>query len=203
MQAGTPAHQLRYAGAVSAELTSLDDDALMQLIAKRRRDAFAALVERHHRLVLAMARRFLNDSAAGHDVAQEVFLSMWSRADTYQPQGRFRAYLVTVTLNLCRAQRHHRSLFERIVGVFSSVPSKPPPEPETQVSDQQAHAKIRRAVATLPSPCREVVVLRFTQGLALEEIALQLELPLNTVKSHLHRGLKRLATILPETTEES
>ena len=51
---------------------------------------------------------------------------------------------------------------------------------------------IRQAVAALPEPYREVVVLRFFSDLSLEEIARQTARPLGTVKTHLHRGLIRL-----------
>ncbi len=61
---------------------------------------------------------------------------------------------------------------------------------------------VRKAVAALPEPYREVVTLRFFAELSLEEIARQVERPLGTVKTHLHRGLLRLrASVAPELHE--
>ena len=61
------------------------------------------------------------------------------------------------------------------------------------IAIQAEHSSdIRRAVAALPDPYREVVVLRFFSELSLEEIARQTDRPLGTVKTQLHRGLIRL-----------
>jgi len=57
---------------------------------------------------------------------------------------------------------------------------------------------VRLAVAALPEPYREVVVLRFFSELSLEEIARQTERPLGTVKTHLHRGLIRLRAAMDQ-----
>jgi len=62
-------------------------------------------------------------------------------------------------------------------------------------------ADIRLAVAALPEPYREVVVLRFFSELSLEEIARQTERPLGTVKTHLHRGLIRLRATVDQRGE--
>lgn len=60
-------------------------------------------------------------------------------------------------------------------------------------------ADVRSAVAALPEPYREVVTLRFFGELSLEEIARQVDRPLGTVKTHLHRGLLRLrGSVAPE-----
>jgi RNA polymerase sigma-70 factor (ECF subfamily) len=62
-------------------------------------------------------------------------------------------------------------------------------------------ADVRASVAALPEPYREVVILRFFGELSLEEIARQVDRPLGTVKTHLHRGLLKLrGTVVPEVT---
>lgn len=57
-------------------------------------------------------------------------------------------------------------------------------------------SEIRAAVVTLPEPYREVVTLRFFGELSLEEIAREVDRPLGTVKTHLHRGLLRLRDLI-------
>jgi RNA polymerase sigma-70 factor (ECF subfamily) len=61
---------------------------------------------------------------------------------------------------------------------------------------RERQAEVRRAIAALDEPYREVVALRFFGDLSLAEIAVQTERPLGTVKTHLHRGLARLKRTL-------
>ena len=60
---------------------------------------------------------------------------------------------------------------------------------------------VRTAVATLPEPYREIVTLRFFGELSLDEIARQTDRPINTVKTHLYRGLIRLRASLAEEAD--
>ena len=72
-------------------------------------------------------------------------------------------------------------------------------DPSILIVRAERDADVRLAVAALPEPYREVVILRFFGELSLEEIARQVERPLGTVKTHLHRGLLRLrGTVSPE-----
>ena len=71
-------------------------------------------------------------------------------------------------------------------------------EPGHLVGRAEDRATVRRAVADLPEPYREVVALRFFGDLSLAEVADATGRPLNTVKTHLRRGLERLRPTLEE-----
>lgn len=84
----------------------------------------------------------------------------------------------------------------------ASLAAAPRMDPAILSVRSERAADVRTAVAALPEPYREVVMLRFFGELSLEEIARQVDRPLGTVKTHLHRGLLRLrGTVAPELSE--
>jgi len=192
---------LRLVGAeeAAAEADALDDDDLMRLARAGRQDAFERLVRRHQALVLGLATRWLSDPAEGRDVAQDVFLALWAERDRYRPNGRFRSYLVSMTCNRCRvAARQRRSHGRKVSGLAAQGPAAPadPGAPLERLVEAERAREVRRLLGALPEKTREVVILRFTHELPLADIAELTGLPLNTVKSHVHRGLERLHALL-------
>jgi RNA polymerase sigma factor (sigma-70 family) len=181
--------------APAAALRDLEDDDLITLIKSDHKEAFEVLVRRHQRLVLGMATRFLADPALGRDVAQDVFLAVWAERSRYQPRGRFVSYLVSVAINRCRYVARQRGSHTRKVtnlskeSVTKSEESRIPLE---QLLEQERARDIRSKLTRLPEKMRKVLILRYTNEMSIEEIALATGEPVGTVKSHLFRGVKRL-----------
>lgn len=176
----------------------LDDDDLMRLVQAGRQDAFARLIGRHQRLVVGLAVRYLADAAAGRDAAQDVFLALWAERHRYRPRGRFRSYLVSMTLNRChslaRSRRRRRRKHDRFGRLDAGAGSAGVPLDELLRSERAR--RVRALLGRLPHKQRAALSLRYGQGLSLEEIARLTEQPLGTVKSHLFRGMRRLKRLL-------
>ncbi len=83
----------------------------------------------------------------------------------------------------------------------ASLDARPQTDPSALMLRAEHATDIRTAVAALPEPYREVVTLRFFGELSLDEIALETQRPLGTVKTHLHRGLLRLRATMTERAE--
>lgn len=77
------------------------------------------------------------------------------------------------------------------------------PSPLTVVSDREQLERVLAAISHLESPLRNVLLLRFVEGCSIDEVALALELPIGTVKSHIHRGRSRLKQIFAEKESET
>ncbi len=157
--------------------------------------AFETLVRRHQRLVLGLALRFLGDRAAARDVAQEVFLALWAEREEYQPRGRFKAYLVSSTLHRCNCTRRRLETKTRALNALPPVVHGSAGVLEHLV-EREREREVRASLEQIPERSREVLVLRYSHGLSLEEIAAMTSQPLGTVKSQVFRGLRRLQELL-------
>ncbi|MCI0524103.1 MAG: sigma-70 family RNA polymerase sigma factor [Acidobacteria bacterium] len=151
--------------------------------------AFADLVRDHQAMVFSLAHYFSRDRATAEDVAQEVFIHLYQNLGAIESPAHLKFWLRRVTSHRCID--HARKKY-RIKTV--SVDDAPEPIAPADCQDSLMTAALRRIVATLPEKPRLVVTLRYQEDLDPTEIAELLEMPLNTVKSHLRRSL----TILRE-----
>lgn len=183
-------------------LVDLDDDDLMLLAKAERQDAFEALVNRHQALVVALATRFLADRAAGRDVAQDVFLALWAERPRYKARGKFRSFLVSMTLHRChmlaRRRKTRHEYAHRQAAAEASQPPAADDLPLRTVVERERALELRKLLGRVPEKQRQVLILRFTLDLTFEEIATATDLPVGTVKSYVFRGLKRLRSLLVE-----
>jgi RNA polymerase sigma-70 factor (ECF subfamily) len=179
----------------------IGDDDLMLLASSGRQDAFEALVRRHQSLVLGLSCRFLGDKSKGRDVTQEVFLALWAERSRYRAQGRFRSFLVSMTLHRCHAViRENKNYLRRMAELAreSETTGTASRLPLERLLEWEKAQRVRQGLMKLPIKHRQVLILRFTHGYALEEISQLLDSPLGTVKSSLFRGLKKLQALLPQ-----
>jgi RNA polymerase sigma factor (sigma-70 family) len=182
-----------------AALSAADDDDLMLLAKAERQDAFEVLMRRHQAQVFGVAARFLNDRALGRDVMQDVFLSLWRERERYKSSGRFRSYLVAMTLNRCHMVARSKQSQARRAGkaVRADEDARPRDHlPVDALVERERTRELRQLLAQVPEHHREVLILRFAEDLELDEIARATGHPLGTVKSHLFRGLKTLRSLL-------
>jgi RNA polymerase sigma-70 factor, ECF subfamily len=176
------------------------DDELMMLVKADHRGAFELLVRRHQQLVLGLAIRYIGDRSIGRDVAQDVFLALWEERHRYEERGRFRSYLVACTVHRC--QFVVRQARTRARGQTELLAENPPDS--VAVDNEALHTliegerrrRVREMLTELPDPMRQVLILRFTHGLPLDQISSLTGLPEGTVKSHLFRGVARLQRLL-------
>jgi RNA polymerase sigma-70 factor (ECF subfamily) len=166
-------------------------------------DRFSGLVEEHQNRVYSYAYYLLGSREEAEDVSQEVLLRLWTNIETVEPEAAG-AWLTRVTRNAAFDRlRRRRSQKKLIAGSLDASQAEPPttaladdPEGGARAWDVQRH--LRRALADIAEPQRSIVILREIQGLKYVEIAELLELPLNTVKTYLHRARRTLREQLRE-----
>jgi RNA polymerase sigma-70 factor (ECF subfamily) len=163
-----------------------------------------AVIEEHGARVFTLAVYLLHDREEAEDVTQEVLIQYWQRGREV-PQERLGAWLLRVTRNRCIDRlrtRRSRLRWLPVAGADAvATVTDSAPGPEARVNGSQLGAAILRALADLHEPYRSVVILREIQGLAYDEIADTLEMPLSTVRVTLHRGRRRLRAELREEYE--
>lgn len=176
----------------------MDDSRLLDAITTGDRDAFRTLVEREGTAVFRTCYRVLGRVAEAEDVAQESFVIAYRAIGTYRGEGSMGAWLGRIaTRQALRRLRQRREAvpLDAVVGALD-VDGGPDPLGTALAAERQR--AIRQAVEALDDPYRETVALRFFAELSLNEIAAATGRPLNTVKTHLHRGLARLRDRLPD-----
>jgi RNA polymerase sigma-70 factor (ECF subfamily) len=148
-------------------------------------DAFADLVRHHQRLVFGIACRMLDDRAAAEDLAQDVFVQLHRHLATIESDAHLGSWLRRViTHRAIDAVRERRRRPVTPLEAVAEPASTPAGEP-----DPLLVRSLRTEVASLPAAARAVMVLRYQRELGPVEIAETLDMPLNTVKSHLKRSL--------------
>ena len=176
----------------------VDDRALVDAVLAGDRQAFGHLVERETRSVYRACLRILGRPHDAEDVTQESFVAAYRAIRTYRGEGSLRAWL----LRIATRQSFRRLSQRRATVDLDAIPAPrladASNEPTRVVIDLESRRAVQEAVAALPDPYREVVALRFFADLSLAEVADATGRPLNTVKTHLRRGLERLRPTLGE-----
>lgn len=172
------------------------DRALVDAVRRGDREAFALLVEREQGAVYRACLRILGRPHDAEDMTQESFVAAYRSIATYRGEGTLRAWLLRIA-----TRRSFRRLAQRRPGADLATVPEPmladsSAEPTVVMTAVESRAEIRHAVDRLAEPYREVVALRFFADLSLQEIADATGRPLNTVKTHLRRGLERLRPVL-------
>jgi len=162
---------------------------------------YEAIVQRYARHVYNIAYRMAGNEADARDLVQEAFLRVYRALRRVEPDAPLERWLYRIVSNLHidllrkRPRARVESLdapVETARGEVSKEIADLESSPEAILEREQLDAAIQRALGTLPQELRLVVVLSDIEGLAYEEIATMLHIPLGTVKSRLHRARQSL-----------
>ena len=160
--------------------------------------AFAALVRRHQDMVFSLALHALRNRAAAEDLAQEVFLQLYRHLVRIESAAHLTAWLRRVASHRCIDEL--RRLPRRMEVAVDALPDRPGPAAAAEVFLDR---RLRALIGRLPAGARMVMLLRYQEDLDPSEIAETLNMPVNTVKSHLRRSLAVLrAQVMREPNHE-
>jgi RNA polymerase sigma-70 factor (ECF subfamily) len=180
-------------------LSDLSDDSLVQRAREHDLAAFEALMRRHNRRLFRVTRGVLRDSDDAQDAVQETYLRAFTRLETYQPAGKFPAWLTRIALNEALMMRRRSpaamvSLDEagnEAVAVQEATTSDAPSSDQF-VEAAHARALLEHAIDALPENFRMVFVMRAVEGLDVRETAESLGINPNTVRTRLFRAQRLL-----------
>lgn len=162
------------------------------------RDAFAEIYRRYHAAVYRFARMMGQSSGIAEDVTQETFCTLMQDLHRYDPiRAGLCTYLYGVTRNHTRNRLRRERRFVTL-GPSDEARPAPPSDPCADLARAQELARLRSAIAMLPSRYREVVILCDLHGLSYADAALVIGAPIGTVRSRLSRGRGLIADRLLE-----
>jgi RNA polymerase sigma-70 factor (ECF subfamily) len=183
---------------VAASVVTLPDEALMQRIARRDPDAFAALYRRYERPVFGVLLRLSGQRALAEEWLQEAFTRVWLAAGSHDPaRGRVKPWIYAIALNTARsdlARKRHRARHVSLDAAEIELEDHAGGEPSLsgRLDDERRAGALAAAIRELPDYLREVVVLRCSRELSFAEIAEVTGSPEGTLKSRFHRAMLAL-----------
>jgi RNA polymerase sigma-70 factor (ECF subfamily) len=166
-------------------------------------DSLEALLVSFAPRVYGLLYRLVGRSDVAEDLMQEAMLRAYRGLEMYRPEGKFRAWLFRIAVNLARdwIRRQPRepsvSLEEGAdLSVTASLGAHAPPDGD--MTRRERCGRVEAALGRLPPADREVLLLRYYGELAFKDIARATGEPLGTVLARAHRALKKLGEMIPE-----
>lgn len=154
-------------------------------------EAFRGLVEAHERAVFGLCRRLSHgNDAEAEDLTQETFLRAYERLDQLDDRTRFTPWLFQIARSLCRDRRRRREIEARALERRAEEVRRALERPETSTAPG-AHAP--HALEDLPPDERQVLELRYFEGLSYDELTRRVGLSFSQVDHLIRRARARLA----------
>ncbi|HMQ35224.1 MAG TPA: sigma-70 family RNA polymerase sigma factor [Chloroflexaceae bacterium] len=173
--------------------------------------ALTQLVTGQQHYIYSIAMSVLKNPEDAADLTQEAFIRLFRALPQYNGESRFTTWLYRLVVNMCRDELRRRG---RQVPITPPAPEEEEADqlagvadddrwsdPEQALASRELRDQVRRALVQLEEHYRLVLTLYYFDDLKYTDIAEILDIPLNTVKSHIRRGKERLAVIL-ETQEQ-
>jgi RNA polymerase sigma-70 factor (ECF subfamily) len=171
-----------------------EDAGLIARLKQRDPDAMAELYDRYGRVVYAIIVRIVRDRALAEDLAQEVFLRVWNRAGSFDPErGALGPWVLTIARNQAvdymkslqgRAWKATETADSERLAAFADI--------EGEYLDSVRLQRVRTALESLNEQQRRVLELAYFEGLSQTETAARIQQPLGTVKTWTRSALKVL-----------
>lgn len=170
---------------------------------------FERMVREYEDRLYSFAHRLSGDPADAEEIAQDAFVRAYRALKTYPPVRiralSLKAWLYQITLNVARNRlRRKRRNFVSLDapgpdGVVRELEDDPEGRPDSRFEQGRRRTDIATLVAGLPERYRSALILRYMEGLRLEEVASVLKQPLGTVKSNVHRAVNALREAMSES----
>lgn len=151
-------------------------------------EAFGQLVVKHQRAAYGHAVALLGQPEQAQDAVQDSFLAAFRALNRLDPERPFFPWFYVILRNRCFSMLRSRRATQPLGDSYAMV---------TDGSTNEEAAEIRRALSRLSAEDREILVLKYIDGLRYREIAEMLDIPVATVTSRLYAARRRLAARLP------
>jgi RNA polymerase sigma-70 factor (ECF subfamily) len=190
------------------DLVSATDQEIVALAREGREAAYRELVRRYERPVFSLVLRMVRDRQLAEDLAQETFVKALNAIATYRPEYKFSSWIFKIANNAAIDHLRRREVNTLSLDGAPNATSQDDIEatalqvgdktetPLAELESRELGSAIERAIGQLRPEYRSCILLRHVEGLAYEEIAQMLDLPLGTVKTYIHRARHELRGML-------
>jgi RNA polymerase sigma-70 factor, ECF subfamily len=180
---------------MSADLRTLADEDLMQLVRQGNASAFEMIYERHSQAAFSLAYRMAGTRGVAEDVVQEAFLALWRSGARYErARGSVRTWVLGIVHHRAIDALRRVSVHERRRAGDEGLEEilETGERTDVQAARREEARAIRRALEHLPSEQVQVIELAYFGGFTHTEIAEMLATPVGTVKGRMRLGLEKM-----------
>ncbi|HET6995153.1 MAG TPA: RNA polymerase sigma-70 factor [Chitinophagaceae bacterium] len=170
------------------DLTSYTDEQLMSLLKNSDETAFTELYERYWKKLLVRAKLLLYSSEDAEEAVHDIFVLLWKKRLTITIFHSFHTYIAAMLQYRCfkiLAERRRKRITESVI----ELPEIPDNHTQQLLDFEYLQQELEAAVSKLPEKCQLIFRLSREQGLSDKEIAAELDLSVNTVRTQMHRAL--------------
>ena len=159
--------------------------------------AFCELVDTYKKLVYGVILRTVTDRSRADDLAQEVFLRAYRGLPAFRSESSLATWLFRIARNVCVEVRDRRRFERSLDDVDDDGRLRlEPGAADRAFADLELRDRLDKALARLPPAARFLISAHYLGGQRYEDLAQVLDMPLGTVKTHLHRAKRRLRALL-------
>jgi RNA polymerase sigma-70 factor (ECF subfamily) len=180
---------------VSGVAQDTSDETLVAQIAQRDKRALQTLYSRHHVRIYRFALRFLNDEAAAEDTVSEVFIDVWRQAERFEGRSQVTTWLLAIARNKALSLLRRRSS-EELDDEVAEFIEDPSDNPEAAMLKSQRASVLQDCLTQLSPAHREIVDLVYYHEKSVEEVAMIISVPANTVKTRMFYARKRIGELM-------
>lgn len=174
------------------QTSDIDDETLFAKVERGDVEAFTAVYNKYHKLLYALAYRYLMSSAMAEDAVQHVFTRFWEFRSELRVGISLRNYLITMTKNhILNVIRNENTALTKNYEIAQGTPAYEDTLVDS-LEKKELMSIFYKAVDMLPPQKREICLMKVREELSNQEIADRLKLSINTIKTHYSDALKLL-----------
>lgn len=169
-----------------------EDRQLINAIVQRDKKLFEVLYKKYYQQLFAVAYRYVGTVQIAEEIVHDVFITIWNKADQLNIQYSMKSYLfrstVNSSLNFLKKEKNDTAKQQ----AYMSVQEEATPNDDALDTEEALLNNLEKALEMLPAKCRQVMYLSRFGKLKQQEIAIQMDISVKTVKNHLTYGFQKL-----------
>jgi len=171
---------------------------IIQEIKKRNKEVFKTFFNKYYEAYVIYANGYLFDKAASEDIAQDVFVYLWENAERIDIQSSLQGYLYTMVRNKCLNYLKAIKVTDRnhILEFNINLITEQVFDSNSEENKDIVYKHLLDTLETLPEKMQQVVKLKFLHNYKYAEIAEEMNISINTVKTQLKRAKLRIAELI-------
>lgn len=183
----------------------LADNLLIDKIRKGDIDAFEIIFKRYYKMLCIYAEDFVKEKSMAEEIVSDVFYKIWENRENLNITKSIQAYLFTSVQNTSIKYLEHLKVLKKYNEFATNalqnqelLYSSADHYPIANLISKEIESEINTAINALPDQCRQVFCMHRFSDLSYDEIALKLNVSINTVRTQMMRALKKLKESLKE-----
>lgn len=179
---------------------NIEDFEIIKNILAGKHEQYGILQKRYRGIITTLIRKMVKDEDDVQDLVQETFIKTFNALDKFQFGYSFSSWIYRIASNNCidflRKKRFQMVSIDQPLGTgdddYTFEIKDEDSTPEDRMMRNERSEILKKAIDELPENYKKIIFLRHTEELDYQEIAIQMDMPLGTVKAHLFRARKLL-----------